>query len=131
MNVRPIEDCISETTEVVVGMMCDSRFHKDVLGLTDEQSYHLTGVHVCDIRESVAKSYGSLKDAPTMTFDERIREMALRVSAARGSDLESCIASAHEVFTADHRVDLGPTCDEEVYVKPTLEEIREQLGPLL
>ncbi len=130
MNVRSVEDCISATTDVVVGMMCDTTFHKEVLGLSQEQSFRLTGVSVRAIRETVTVGYGALQDTPVLSIEEQIHNIALRLSARTGYNLESCLETVNSVFRADHCVDLGPVCGEEERVLIDPQELREQMGVL-
>ena len=112
MITRPIGDCISDTTDVVVNLMCDTRFHQEVLGLSPELSRRLTGARVSVIRESVASVFGSSIEPP-LDHDERVRLMAYRLQDSmrtfraierlpqpkdKDAEFEECMNSVLSVF---------------------------------
>lgn len=79
MNTRPLEDCISDTTDVVINYMCDTRFHREVMGLSSELSRKLANVSVREIRTAVASVYQAAQIEAYSDHDERVRVMAHRL----------------------------------------------------
>lgn len=113
MNMRPLEDCISDSTDVVINYMCDSKFHREVMGISPELSRKLTNVSAREIRASVALVYGTSRVEAYSDHKERVRVMAYRLRdsmrafrAIEGmsqpedaeSELEDCKAAVNSVF---------------------------------
>ena len=113
MLTRPLEDCISDSTDVVINYMCDTRFHREVMGLSSELSGKLANVSVREIRASVASVYGTSQTEAYSDHEERVRAMAYRLRdsmrafrAIEGmpqpeddeTELDDCKAAVSSVF---------------------------------
>lgn len=113
MLMRPLEDCISDSTDRVIDYLSDTSFHRDVMGLPDEVSRRLSGVRVSEIRTTVASIFGVARIEAYSDHKQRLSVMAYRLRdmmrAFRASeglstpleedeDLASCRASVASVF---------------------------------
>ena len=113
MNTRPVEDCISDSTDVVINYMCDTHFHREVMGFSDELSRRLTNISVREIRATVSSVYGSPHVEAFSDHEERVRVMAYRLRDAMrtfraiegmpqptdvDADLDDCKEAVSSVF---------------------------------
>ncbi len=77
--MRPLEDCISDSTDVVINYMCDTRFHREIMGCSDDLSRALANVSIKEIRASVVSVYGARETEAFSDHEERVRVMAYRL----------------------------------------------------
>ena len=113
MNTRPLEDCISDSTDAVINYMCDTRFHREVMGCSDEHSRTLANVSVREIRDAVSSVYGCPQVEAFSDHEERVRVMAYRLRDAMRTfraiegmpqppdteaDLENCKEAVNSIF---------------------------------
>ncbi len=122
MNTRPLEDCISETTDAVINYMCDTRFHREVMGFSDMDSHKLANVSVREIRSTVAYVYQYSQTEVYSDHEERLRVMAYKLRDTmrtfraieniqqptdEESELDDCKAAVNSVFRSCIRQPTG------------------------